>query len=827
MRAGLILIGMLTSLVGCTPFRAPQLSQKNSQVTQGKARFTIVTPTLIRMEYDPSGKFVDDPSMFAIHREARWSGAEIEKKSNTVTIDTKKIRLTFIDNGQAFSSNNLSAEITGDDGLTRQWKFGQKNLQNLGGTVRSLDDQSGPVDLKEGILARDGWYVLDDSESEIFKNNWVYPRERKTTDLYFFGYGAEYKEALKSFAIIGGKVPMPRKYALGNWYSRFWKYSDSDFKNIADEFDAKDFPLDMMVLDMEWHKPQWNGYSFERNLFPNPEKFLKDMHQRGIHVTLNDHLGDVEADEPFYASLAKDLGKTPNGKPIEVDARSKSFMDLLFKHAHFPLEDIGVDFWWLDYFDISNQQIMNWYYFNQSTRNDKRGQIFSRWGGLGGHRYAIQFSGDTITGFDMLKFQVAFTATAGNMGAFFWSHDIGGHKGTDNEEIFTRWVQFGATTTTLRPHVTASDIDRRPWLYSKSAERSMRESYHLRSQIFPYLYSTVATAHRETLPINRPMYIEYANSPEAYENPQQYLLGSDILVAPVTSAGEGLQKVASQRVWFPGGDDWYDIFTGTRYEGNQTLQVKKDLSHFPIYARAGRPIPMQPKTLRMTQAPLSQLVIRTYSEMSGRTFTTELYEDDGASQGYLRQESATTRISYTNQGARVVMNIEPTVGSFNGQLEKRAYRLEFPSTFEPSHAIINGRRSTVQYDSSRAMTVVEIPETDIRQPLNIEIQLYSHWIACSVEKGHHGLGEQEQREHMQWIRRAGNAPGTFEISIDGGEFIELAELFEPHLSILAADLRKKFNLSDDSHSIATRVVLPAKEAGQFEESSVNCGSFEF
>ena len=133
---------------------------------------------------------------------------------------------------------------------------------------------------------------------------------------------------------------------------------------------------------------------------------------------------------------------------------------------------------------------------------------FSRWGGWGDHRNPIHFSGDAGTRWPMLEFEVPFTTTAGNVGCFFWSHDIGGHTGGRNEESYMRWVQFGATSAALRSHSTRKpDMDRRPWTYSRQAEDSMRLSFHLRSELFPYIYSSAWQSCAESVPLSRPMYI--------------------------------------------------------------------------------------------------------------------------------------------------------------------------------------------------------------------------------------------------------------------------------------------------------------------------------
>ncbi|MBC8106871.1 MAG: discoidin domain-containing protein, partial [Anaerolineae bacterium] len=279
---------------------------------------------------------------------------------------------------------------------------------------------------------------------------------------------------------------------------------------------------------------------------------------------------------------------------------------------------------------------LNKYYYDHSAKKDERGASFSRWAGWGDHRHPIHFSGDADTGWAMLQFQVPFTATAGNVGCFFfWSHDIGGHMGGRNEESYTRWCQFGAMTAALRSHSTRdAKMDRRPWTYPKWAEDSMRKSFHLRSELFPYIYSSVAQSCRDMVPLTRPMYIDCPNDENAYQNPQQFMLGDHLLVAPITSPGEGERKIAKQVVWFPPGDDWYNWFTVLKYEGGTEQIIACDIDAFPLFVRGGAPIPTQPYTSRMTASSPSRIVVRMYGEKLKHPTTR--YEDDGISMAYTR-----------------------------------------------------------------------------------------------------------------------------------------------------------------------------------------------
>jgi alpha-glucosidase (family GH31 glycosyl hydrolase) len=727
------LAALLVLLAACAVTRADQ----GGIVIVGDVRFTLITPNCVRIEQSPGAKFVDDRSLLAVNREARTADYEVSQDGQTTVVRTEAMRLRYTPDGKPLSADNLSVEITAAGARSTRWTPGDKNSANLGGTVRTLDMWDGGGDLGEGLLSRDGWYLLDDSSSPLFTDDWVRARPSGFgTDWYLFGYGNDYKSALQSFTAFAGKVPLPRRYTLGSWYSRYWPYSSDDYRAIVKEYADHDFPLDVLVLDMDWHKDGWTGYSWNKKLLPDAPALLKWVHEQGLHVTLNDHPADgVKPHEDRYPDFMRALGKDPaSNETVPYDAGSKQYLTAHYDNMMAPLVKDGVDFWWLDWQqyretrsipELTNLFWLNDFYYKQTSGDDRRGQIFSRWGGWGSHRYPIQFSGDSSTNWKMLAFEVPFTATAGNVGCFFWSHDIGGHQGARNDESYARWVQFGATTAALRSHSTRSrELDRRPWTYEKWAEDSMRESFHLRSRLMPYIYSSVQEASAQSIPFNRPMYLEYPNEERAYRSPQQYLLGRDLLVAPITSPGVGPNHVATQVVWFPPGDDWYNFFTGELYLGGTEQLVAADINEFPLYVRAGAPIPMQPYTQRMTTTPLDTLIVRVYPWQYYKWRTTTLYEDDGKSIGYERGEFATTKLSY-RAAKSVEIDIDATKGSFVGQPEERVVVIELPNTERADFVRVNKTsldKSSIEYDEATCTNRITLPRISIRTPLHVSLQ---------------------------------------------------------------------------------------------------------
>ena len=697
--------------------------------TLGSARFTVITPELIRMEYAPEGKFIDAPSWFARNREVRDTNYQADRSGQTLTIDTGIIHLEYTNDGQSFDAGNLKATIKSAGG-TLSWVAGQEQKGNLGGTIRGLDRKRAAVPLDPGLISRDGWYLLDDSNSVLATADWFEERPSPHgLDWYFFGYGLDYKAALKSLTTVSGQIPLPRKTVMGAWYSRNFRYTEDEFKQIVGEYHTNDFPLDNIVMDYGWHIPGWTGYTWNTQLIQNPTELLKWYHDQGLSVTVNDHPdASVQTQESMYADFMKAMGQDPaSQKVIPYDAGNKQFMDTFWKYTHTPLMEQGVDWWWLDWGkppipslpSLDGLAMINDYYFKSTQVDGRRGLSFSRWAGWGDQRNPIHFSGDADSGWKMLAFEVPFTSTAGNVGCFFWSHDTGGYRGGRNEESYARWAQFSALSATLRSHSAGeADMDRRPWKWPSWVTDSMRRSFHLRACLIPYAYTSAAQAVKASVPFIRPMYIDHPEQEEAYHNGQEYTFGDNLLVAPIVSPGQGINHVGRQNVWFPAGT-WYQYFSGEKVTGPSTQLIAADSNEFPLFVRAGVPLPEQPYSERPTSAPLANLVLRCFPGEDGKTTTSQLYEDDGISDDYKKGGSATTELSYSRQGNTATIRIAPTQGSFKGQLTSRAYTVLLPATEQGT--LVAPAQAKISYDPATGINRVDVPSAPIGQETVVKV----------------------------------------------------------------------------------------------------------
>ncbi len=718
-------------------------------VVSGNARFTVLTPAMIRMEWSPIGAFEDRASLVFVNRRLPVPEFTADKADGRLTIRTAAITLRYTEGSGPFSKANLAIELT-LNGQPVVWQPGLENRGNLGGTCRTLDMVSGDVPLPPGLLSRDGWVVVDDSRRLLFDDHpetgrpWATPRDRKDAlDWYFFGHGHDYQRALGDFTRVAGRVPLPPRFVWGTWWSRYWPYSDTELKRLVKAFKAHDVPLDVLVIDMDWHLKGWTGYTWNPKYFPDPDKFLKWVRDQGLRATLNLHPADgVKKHEQAFPAVARAMNLDPEtADQVSFDCTDPRYVEAYFKYLHHPLERQGVDFWWIDWQQGERTNIagldplwwLNYLHWADMERNPervgKRPMMFSRWGGLGNHRYQIGFSGDTYCNWVSLAFQPYFTTTAGNVCYPYWSHDIGGHQpGPVEPELYARWIQWGAFSPILRTHTTRNPkAERRIWKFPDEVFQAARKAFHLRYELIPYIYTAARQCYDTGLPLCRPLYYDWPELDEAYEYTGEYLFGDDLLVAPVTKPANPMSGCAEVHVWLPPGE-WTNWFTGRTYEGPRRILLQVPLDEIPLFARAGAIIPAQPKMNRTSERPVNPLILHIWPGKSG---STRVYEDDNETVDYQTGACIWTPVSHKLIDGVRHITIGPVEGSYSGMPKERAYEIHFHHIPALRAVRVNGKAMEYQehlslpgwsYDPRACSNIIRLPRQAVGTKVEIAVE---------------------------------------------------------------------------------------------------------
>jgi alpha-glucosidase (family GH31 glycosyl hydrolase) len=704
------------------PRSFPSQADLAAIVTGPNVRFTVLTSRLIRLEYNRAGTFEDRASQAFWYREQPVSSFKVTQTPAAIEIVTDHLHLRYQPTDEGFTPATLSVKLLESD-VT--WHFGDRDRQNLRGTARTLDGADGPIPLEPGLMSRSGWAVVDDSKSLVFNGDgWLAPRppaeDGDYRDLYFFGHGHDYVGCLQDFTRVSGRVPMVPRFALGNWWSRYWAYHQEELIDLMEEFRAKFMPLSVCIIDMDWHLTEtcnassgWTGYTWNPDLWPNPRSFISWAQGMGMRIALNLHPAEgVWPHEAQYEAMARWMGQDPAKQdPVPFDPADPHFVEGYFEILHHPMEGEGVDFWWLDWQQGARLTqsgsplakvldplwwLNHLHFYDLGRDGTKRPFIFSRWGGLGSHRYPIGFSGDSHVTWATLAFQPYFTATAANVAFGWWSHDIGGHfEGVENPELYARWVQLGVFSPILRLHCSNNPFqDRRPWAHGDDVFRVARAALQRRHTLIPYLYSMAWRLTQESIPLVTPLYYSHAEE-EAYRCPHQFMFGSELLVAPFVSPRHAETNLSRQTVWLPEGD-WFDFTTGEHFAGGRAVTVYGKLDDIPVFARAGGIVPLGPRVPWSAVANPKELTVYVFPGADGE-FT--LYEDDGESTAYLDGDYALTRLSQQWEGSRLTFRIAKVEGNAAHVPAGRTYRLVCRSVRNPDavRVALNGAEQGAEW----------------------------------------------------------------------------------------------------------------------------------
>ena len=717
-------------------------------VAGDKYRITVLTPALVRLEYCNDGVFEDGATQTVLNRNFPAVDYKLKEEKEYLEIETENIKLYY--NKKEFSQNGLKIQIYGTNmQYNSDWYYG-KPSDSLGGTARTLDNVNGRIALEDGVIGRHGFAVLDDSKSLRITDTYVEPR-KNGEDLYVFCYGHEYRRAIKDFYYLCGATPLLPRFALGNWWSRYYRYSEDSYTKLMDDFENEKIPFSVAVIDMDWHLVEidkkygsgWTGYTWNKELFPDYKRFLKNLHDRGMSVTLNVHPADgVRAYEDCYLRIAEHMGvDVANEEKVEFDPTNEKFMECYFNDVHHPLEMDGVDFWWVDWQQGNNSKIegldplwmLNHYHFLDNGRDGKRPLTFSRYAGPGSHRYPVGFSGDTHITWESLDFQPYFTTTASNIGYGWWSHDIGGHMlGNKDNELELRWYQFGVFSPIMRLHSSCNDFcGKEPWNFPVEIHMVMNEFLRLRHRMIPYLY-TMNYISSMGRPLMSPMYYDYPEEWDAYMVGNQYYFGTELLVAPITTPNIKGINCAKVKVWLPEGI-YFDIFTHTVYTGGRFINMYRDNSSIPVLAKAGAIIPLTDeitgKEFLDNPRELSVLVY------PGKDNEFDMYEDDGKTMDYLEGKIVTTKfINNYSEGKFVVRKPE---GEMSLIPEKRNIQLRFCCTSDNEVEVYIGEKIVScesRYDVETHTFVVSVDNWDYSDDIIVVLKNKHNIMKNAYEK---------------------------------------------------------------------------------------------
>ena len=641
-------------------------------------RFSILTPRLIRLEYNKNGVFEDRATSLVVNRtfgETRFT-AKVEEQS--LVVSTEYFTLTYIREKPIFG-NNISIIINGTD---REWRPGYKEVRNVGTISYSLDDLDKDLKLAKGLYSLDGYAILDDSQNFVIDNEMFIPRE-ETIDIYFFAYRSDLGLCLQDYFNLTGYPPMIPRYALGAWWYKNDIYNMYNIDDIIKKFNDNKIPISVFLLGDKWHN-NYQNFSYDPRLFDvlNLKSYYKSKKQV-FGLTINPEL-PISNQDMLYNELIKYI-KPDKNNLVSLIPLNNTTISLYLNLIVGNLLNSGIKIFNIDYNNPNDKLglfLLNHYHYVISNLNE-RGVILSRNPGIAPHRYPIIYSGKTRVSWDTLKKLPIYNNSASNIGVCWHSHAIGGYYGgMEDDELFIRYIQFGVFNPIfILAGEAGKYYKREPWKWDQIKLNVIREYMQLRNKLIPYIYNEGYIYHKFGVPIVQPLYYKY---PKIYDEPNyinQFFFGSKIMISPIIKRKNTEMNRVVQRIFIPNGI-WYDYSSGKKFAGNKYYVNFYKESDYPIFIKEGSIIPMSedfdsdiPRNMEIQIFPAENGLYGSY----------ELYEDDGISKE-IDNNYLITKMNLDKVDTGYTFSIKRKEGNLN--LPNRNYLLRFRNMKSPDRVLV-------------------------------------------------------------------------------------------------------------------------------------------
>jgi alpha-glucosidase len=551
---------------------------------------------------------------------------------------------------------------------------------------------------------------------------------------YYFFYGPSLKKILNRYADLTGHMPLPPSWALGNQQSRWSYYPDMMVEEVVSEYRKRDLPLDVIHLDIDYMQ-SYRVFTWDRDRFQNPKGLSEKLGKQGVKlITIVDPgvkyqpvpksaaqitsiTPELESQQQRYyvfdAGLEKKyFQRRQNGDLFipKVWPGESAFVDFTLPAArewwgglHRAYTDNGVAGIWNDMNEPSdfvdqtgkNQiDVVSYDEGEKSThaknrnvfallmaratyeglerlRPNQRPYVITRAAYAGIQRYSTMWTGDTNSTWEALAMNIPMFTTLGLSGEPFVGSDVGGFMGRGNGELLVRAYQVSFLAPFCRNHKVIDGYDQEPWRFGKYYEDIIRKYLKLRYQLLPFLYTTLEEAHRTGVPLFRPLVLNYQDDPNTYNLDDEFMIGNDLLVAPVLKP-----DVTRRMVYLPKGM-WYDYWTHKKYEGGTMIAADAPLETVPLFVRAGAIIPTGPELKYVGEKPADPITFNLYPDDKGSASVT-LYEDDGISPAYKQDDFRRTTVSVKRVGVGYVVTTSAPLGRYQPPTRRLTFVVKSP-----------------------------------------------------------------------------------------------------------------------------------------------------
>lgn len=677
------------------------LAPASSIIKGNKYRFTILTPRVIRLEYNVNGIFSDEPTELILRRNLPSPQFQLNDDDKYLEVTTEYFRLSYTKERNFEGSKVNPTEYLKIESLKNKkiWYYNHPEVRNYGIPAADLTVAG------HGLYSPDGFATINDSYDYIFNQNGTV-KEKKSLDIYLFVYGNDFELALIDYYEMTGYPSMIPRYALGNWWSRNDDYDDAKLKELVDTFEKKEIPISTILLDKDWHKRTYlgkkhlkTGFTFNDKYFQNPSAMITYLHQKKIKLGLNiNPIEGLTNIDTYYNEALKYLKADKRGI-IPFNTFDPKFVDVYLKFFIHPLDNLGIDFYWLDMDEETNipyLALLKHYQFYDMYRDFKRRpMVLGQDTLIAPHRYPVLYSGKTIVSWSTLRKIPFYNISAFNNGVSFWAHDIGGYfGGIEDSELYARFVQLGTFSPILKFGCEKGRYYKRePWLWDIKTYNIVKQYLTLRHKLIPYIYSEAYKYHKDGAALVKPLYLYNHDlyNDALYKN--EYFFGSEMLICPILNPKDNVMNRSLLNFYMPEGI-WYDFVTSKKFLGDKKyVSFFKD-EEYPVFVRAGSIIPLSNNQNLNDTTPPKDMEIHIFP---GKDNTYTLFEDDGESDLFRKDYYLITDIEYTYLPNNYSVIIRSMKGKSGIIPKKRNYKIVFRNTKRTEDLVVYSNKNQVSF----------------------------------------------------------------------------------------------------------------------------------
>ncbi len=552
--------------------------------------------------------------------------------------------------------------------------------------------------------------------------------------------GDTWQDVVGNYTSLTGKQPMPPRWAFGNFASRFGYHSEREARATIAKFRAEQVPVDAIIFDLYWFGKEVKGtmgnLAFDKDTFPTAKKMIADFQTDGVQTILITEPFVLTTSSKWQEAVEKKvLGTDAAGKPLSYDFYfgNTGLIDVFspagrdwFWNIYKGLQQQGVAGWWGDLGEPevhpagmhhaggTADQVHNLYGHEWAKlifdgyRKDIPGQrpfILMRAGYSGSQRFGmIPWSGDVERSWGGLQSQPEIALQMGMQGAGYMHSDLGGFAGAMlDDELYTRWLQYGVFQPIFRPHAQ-DEVAAEPVFREDATKRLAREAVRLRYSLLPYNYTLAFDNNQLGLPLMRPMLYEEPDNEAMRTVASAYLWGNELLVAPITEAG-----ARRKEVYLPKRSAWFDFNSGRRYNGGITAVVPVALDHIPVFVRAGAFLPMVEPVQTTRDYSTAKLTLHYYHDRSVAAGSGKLYDDDGATpQAYEQGKYELLKFASKLAGKELAISVNSELGKqYAGKARGISVQVHNIQA-RPAAVRVDGKPAAFRWDGSRQLLTVPV-----------------------------------------------------------------------------------------------------------------------